>query len=37
MGKIPFKLNTLINAENNYQGLNKSDARALIYQKIFII
>ena len=35
-GQIPFKLNTLINAENNYQGLNKSDARALIYQKYLL-
>ena len=35
-GQIPFKLNTLINAENNYQGLNESDARALIYQKYLL-
>ena len=32
--QIPFNLNTLINAKNNYQSLNESDARSLIYQKI---
>ena len=31
--QIPFNLNTLINAKNNYQTLNESDARALIFQK----
>ena len=35
--QIPFNLNTLINAKNNYQTLDESDARALIYQKYFII
>ncbi len=34
--QIPFKLNTLINAKNNYQTLNESDARALIYQKYLL-
>ena len=34
--KIPFNLNTLINAKNNYQTLNQSDARALIYQKYLL-
>ena len=34
--KIPFKLNTLINAKNSYQSLNESDARALIYQKYLL-
>ena len=31
--QIPFNLNTLINAKNNYQSLDEIDARALIYQK----
>ena len=34
--QIPFKLNTLINAKNNFQTLNESDARALIYQKYLL-
>ena len=34
--QIPFKLNTLINAKNNYQALIDSDARALIYQKYLL-
>ena len=34
--KIPFDLNTLINAENVYQTLNSSDSRALIYQKFLL-
>ena len=34
--KIPFNLNTLINAKSNYQTLNESDARALIYQKYLL-
>jgi len=34
--QIPFNLNTLINAQNNYQTLNDSDARALIYQKYLL-
>ncbi len=34
--QIPFSLNTLINAKNNYQSLNDSDARALIYQKYLL-
>ena len=34
--QIPFNLNTLINAKNNYQSLNESDARALIYQKFLL-
>ncbi len=34
--QIPFNLNTLINAKNNYQTLEESDARALIYQKILL-
>ena len=34
--KIPFNLITLINAKNNYQTLNESDARALIYQKYLL-
>ena len=33
---IPFNLNTLINAKNNFQTLNDSDARALIYQKYLL-
>ena len=33
---IPFNLNTLLNAKNNYQTLNESDARALIYQKYLL-
>ncbi len=34
--QIPFNLNTLMNAKNNYQTLNESDARALIYQKYLL-
>ena len=34
--QIPFNLNTLINAKSNYQSLNESDARALIYQKFLL-
>jgi len=34
--QIPFNLTTLINAKNNYQTLNESDARALIYQKYLL-
>ena len=34
--QIPFNLNILINAKNNYQTLNNSDARALIYQKYLL-
>ena len=34
--QIPFNLNTLINAKNNYQTLNESDARALIFQKYLL-
>ena len=34
--QIPFNLNTLVNAKNNYQTLNSSDARALIYQKYLL-
>lgn len=34
--QIPFNLKTLINARDNYQTLNESDARALIYQKYLL-
>ena len=34
--QIPFNLNTLVNAKNNYQTLDESDARALIYQKYLL-
>jgi hypothetical protein len=34
--KISFDLNNLINAENIYQTLNNSDARAIIYQKFLL-
>ncbi len=34
--QIPFNLNVLVNAKNNYQTLNESDARALIYQKYLL-
>ena len=34
--QIPFDLKTLVNAKNNFQKLNKSDARALIYQKYLL-
>ena len=34
--QIPFNLSSLINAKNNYQSLDESDARALIYQKYLL-
>ena len=34
--QIPFNLNVLVNAKNNYQTLDDSDARALIYQKYLL-
>ncbi len=34
--QIPFNLNNLINAKNNYQSLEDSDARALVYQKYLL-
>ena len=34
--RIPFDLNTLINAENVYHTLSGSDGRALIYQKYLL-
>ena len=34
--KIPFDLNTLINANSTYQTLDNIDARALIYQKFLL-
>ena len=34
--KIPFDLNSLINAENIYQTLDNIDSRALIYQKFLL-
>tara|TARA_B100000614_G_scaffold257863_1_gene278870 strand:- start:1369 stop:3102 length:1734 start_codon:yes stop_codon:yes gene_type:complete len=34
--KIPFNLNMLLNAKNNYQTLDNSDARAIIYQKYLL-
>tara|TARA_B100000575_G_scaffold267099_1_gene244918 strand:- start:4948 stop:6684 length:1737 start_codon:yes stop_codon:yes gene_type:complete len=34
--QIPFELNSLIDAKSKYQTLNKSDARALIYQKFLL-
>ena len=34
--QIPFDLNTLINAENVYQSLEKIEGRALIYQKFLL-
>ena len=34
--RIPFSLNNLINANNIYQTLENSDARALIYQKFLL-
>ena len=34
--RIPFDINNLINANNIYQTLNSSDARALIYQKFLL-
>ena len=35
--QIPFDLNTLINAQNVYQSLEKIEGRALNIPKIFII
>ena len=34
--KIPFNLNSLMNADNTYQTLDPSDSRALIYQKFLL-
>ena len=34
--KIPFDLNSLINADSIFQTLNSSDSRALIYQKFLL-
>ena len=34
--RIPFSLNNLINADDIYQTLESSDARALIYQKFLL-
>ena len=34
--QIPFNLNTLVNAKNIYKTLDKSDSRALIYQKFLL-
>ena len=34
--QIPFDLNTLINAQNIYQSLEKLDGRALLYQKFLL-
>ncbi len=34
--QVPFDLKTLINANNTYQTLDGSDARALIYQKYLL-
>ena len=34
--QIPFDLNTLINAQNVYQSLEKIEGRALIYQKFLL-
>ena len=34
--RIPFELNTLINADDVYQTLNNTDSRALIYQKYLL-
>ena len=34
--KIPFDFSSLLNANNIYQTLNSSDARALIYQKFLL-
>ena len=34
--QIPFNLNILVNARDNYQNLNDSDSRALIYQKYLL-
>ena len=34
--QIPFELNTLINAKNVYQSLEKIEGRALLYQKFLL-
>ena len=34
--QVPFNLNTLINAKNVYQTLDKSEARSLIFQKYLL-
>ena len=34
--QIPFELNTLINAKNVYQSLEKIESRALLYQKFLL-
>ena len=34
--QIPFDLNTLINAQNVYQSMEKIEGRALIYQKFLL-
>ncbi len=34
--QVPFNLNNLVNAKNNYQTFDESDARALIYQKYLL-
>ena len=34
--QVPFNLNSLINAKNNYQTFDESDARALIFQKYLL-
>ncbi len=34
--QIPFELNTLINAKNVYQSLDKIEGRALLYQKYLL-
>ena len=34
--QVPFNLNDLVNAKNNYQTFDESDARALIYQKYLL-
>ena len=34
--QVPFTLSNLINAKNNYQTFDESDARALIYQKYLL-
>ena len=34
--QVPFNLNSLVNAKNNYQTFDASDARALIYQKYLL-
>tara|TARA_B100001057_G_C22832831_1_gene944071 strand:- start:539 stop:2272 length:1734 start_codon:yes stop_codon:yes gene_type:complete len=34
--QIPFNLNNLVNAKNNYQTFDESNARAIIYQKYLL-